>query len=51
MPDKNDKNKAKLKQSAKVKHDQTQDRKHESPTEKNDNQKNGSEKLPELTKP
>jgi hypothetical protein len=50
MPDKNPKNKNKLKESAEFKHEVTQERKQESPLSKNGNLKNGTEKLPELKK-
>ena len=46
MPDKNPKNNKKLKQSAVVKHEEVKDRKHESPTEKDTQNKKGAVKSP-----
>ncbi len=45
MPDKNPKNKVKQKKIAVVNHEVNQDRKHESPTAKNEKNKNGTGKV------
>jgi len=50
MPDKNPKNKNKLKDSAETKHEVNKDRKQESPLSKNGGQKNGADKLPVFNK-